>query len=82
MLKGSSLFALTSVLLYAGIASAQQPQYPIMERIVQKVIEKYQNSSCQQLAQEKSQPPSGRTSVASTTNPAVRNPASDGCRWN
>ena len=60
MLKGSSLFALTSVLLYAGIASAQQPQYPIMERIVQKVIEKYQNSSCQQLAQEKSQPPSGQ----------------------
>jgi hypothetical protein len=28
-----------------------------MEKIVQKVIEKYQNSSCQQLAQEKSQPP-------------------------
>ncbi|MBF2098932.1 MAG: hypothetical protein IGQ88_11240 [Gloeomargaritaceae cyanobacterium C42_A2020_066] len=27
--------------------------------VANKVIEKYQNSSCQQLAQEKSQPPSG-----------------------
>ena len=60
MIKRSSLLALTSVLLYAGIASAQQPQYPIMEKIVQKVIGKYQNSSCQQLAQEKSQPPTGQ----------------------
>ena len=59
MLKRSYLFALVSVLLYAGIASAQ-PQYPIMEKIVQKVIEKYQTSSCQQLAQEKSQPPTGQ----------------------
>ena len=60
MRKHSGLFAFTFVLLSVGIASAQQPQYPIMEKIVQKVIQKYQNSSCQQLAQEKSQPPSGQ----------------------
>jgi hypothetical protein len=41
-----------------GSASAQD--YPIMEKIAQKVVEKYQTSSCQQLAQEKSQPPTGK----------------------
>ena len=53
------LFVLTSVLLPIGIASAQE-SYPIMEMVVQKVIQKYQTSSCQQLAQEKSQPPTGQ----------------------
>jgi hypothetical protein len=59
MRKRSYLFALVSVLLPVGIASAQE-SYPIMERIVQKVIQKYQTSSCQQLAEEKSQPPTGQ----------------------
>ena len=54
------LFVLTSILVPVGIASAQQPQYPIMEKVVQKVIQKYQTSSCQQLAEEKSQPPTGK----------------------
>jgi hypothetical protein len=31
-----------------------------MERVAQKVIEKYQTSSCQALAQQKNQPPTGR----------------------
>ncbi|HJY84850.1 MAG TPA: hypothetical protein VKK81_27685 [Candidatus Binatia bacterium] len=53
------VFALVAGLLPVGIASAQ-PQYPIMEKIAQKVIQKYQTSSCQQLAQAKSQPPSGQ----------------------
>jgi len=60
MIKRSYLFALVPMLLHVGIVSAQQPQYPIMEKIVQKVIQKYQTSSCQQLAQEKSQPPTGQ----------------------
>jgi hypothetical protein len=59
MRKRFYLFVLTSVLLPV-IANAQQPQYPIMEKIAQKVVEKYQTSSCQQLAQEKSQPPTGK----------------------
>ena len=54
------LFMLASILLPVGIASAQQPQYPIMEKVVQKVIQKYQTSSCQQLAMQKSQPPTGQ----------------------
>jgi len=59
MRKRSFLFVLVAMLLHVGMASAQ-PQYPIMEKVVQKVIEKYQTSSCQQLAQEKSQPPTGQ----------------------
>jgi hypothetical protein len=31
-----------------------------MDKVVQKVLEKYQTSSCEQLAQEKSQPPAGK----------------------
>jgi hypothetical protein len=49
------LLAVLSLLFYAGLASAQQ--YPIMEQLAQKVIQKYQTSSCQELAMQKSQPP-------------------------
>ena len=59
MIRRASLLAFVSVLLHVGMASAQE-SFPIMEKIAQKVIEKYQTSSCQQLAQQKSQPPSGQ----------------------
>jgi hypothetical protein len=51
------VLALIALPTYVGIASAQE-SYPIMEKVAQKVIQKYQTSSCQQLATEKSQPPS------------------------
>ena len=38
--------------LAAGVAYAQ---FPIMDRVAEKVIQKYQTSSCQQLWQEKAQ---------------------------
>jgi len=45
-------------LLYAGIANAQQ--YPIMDKLADKVVQKYQTSSCQELMQKKSQPQTGK----------------------
>ncbi len=51
---------MVSVLLFLGIASAQEERYPIVDRIAQKVIEKYQTSSCQELAMKKAHPPSGK----------------------
>lgn len=39
----------------AGVRA--QGQYPLMERAAQKVIEKYQTSSCEQLASKRGQPP-------------------------
>jgi hypothetical protein len=50
--------ALITLLFYVSIASAQD-SHPIMEKIAQKVIQKYQTSSCEQLAMERSQPPTG-----------------------
>jgi hypothetical protein len=41
-----------SAAVIAGVAYAQ---YPIMDRVAEKVIQKYQSASCQQLWQEKAQ---------------------------
>ena len=70
MLRPAYLFALVLLLLDIGLASAQGSQYPVMEKMAQKVVEKYQTSSCQQLAQEKSQPPTGKK--AQTADRAVQ----------
>ena len=37
-----------------------QESYPIMEQVAQRVIQHYQTSSCQALAEQKSQPPTGQ----------------------
>jgi len=47
------LVAFVLVLFYLSIASAQQ--YPIMDKIADKIIQKYQTSTCQQLYQERAQ---------------------------
>jgi hypothetical protein len=51
-----ALFAVTC--FFAGGSHAQQ--YPLMDRIAEKVVQKYQNSSCEQLAAERSHHASGR----------------------
>jgi len=52
------LFTLAVAMLYVSVGSAQQ--YPVMDMIANKVIAKYQNSTCEQLWEKKSQkkPPS------------------------
>ena len=59
MLRRAYLLAVVPLLLHVGMARAQE-SFPIMEQVAQKVIQKYQTSSCQQLAQQKSQPPMGQ----------------------
>ncbi|HEX2940430.1 MAG TPA: hypothetical protein VHO91_05225 [Rhodopila sp.] len=55
------LFALAWVLpCLGGTAALAQPHYPMMDQVAQRVIEKYQNSSCQQLAAQRGQHPTGR----------------------
>ena len=51
-------------LLFVFIGNAQQ--YPIMDKIADKVIQKYQTSTCEQLWQKKSQkaPPSAEEQKA------------------
>jgi len=46
------LIALVAVLLYAGVASAQGL---LFDMITNKVIDKYQNATCEQLWQERAQ---------------------------
>ena len=46
MIKRAYLLALVPLLLHAGLASAQE-HYPVMEKMAQKVVQKYQTSSCQ-----------------------------------
>ena len=59
MLRRAYLFAFVPLLLHVGLASAQE-HYPVMEKIAQRVVQKYQTSSCQDLAKKKSQPPTGK----------------------
>ena len=49
------------VLLFAGVSSAQ---YPLLDKAANKTIQKYQNSSCEQLWQERGQPKSQREQEA------------------
>ena len=60
MLRPVSLFALVFLLLLVGLASTQESHNPVMEKMAQKVVQKYQTSSCQDLAKQKSQPPTGK----------------------
>ena len=53
MNKQFYLIALLPALLLVGAADAQ---YPILDMIAEKVIQKYQQSTCEQLRQEKSKP--------------------------
>lgn len=46
-----------AVLASGGVSSAQ---YPILDRIADKVVQKYQNATCQQLWEKRGQPKSER----------------------
>ena len=50
------VLGLTLALLRPGHVQAQgQPQYPVMDKIADKIIQKYQSSTCEQLWVKKSQ---------------------------
>jgi hypothetical protein len=52
-----SLILLLMLIAIFPPGSAQQSEYPMMDKIAQKVIDKYQNSSCEDLKAQKEQPP-------------------------
>ena len=52
------LFAMVFVLLLPAFAGAQD--YPIMNMVADKVIQKYQQSTCEQLWQKKGKPKSAQ----------------------
>jgi len=50
-MKHTILFSLAVALLYVSVGTAQQ--YPILDQVANKVIAKYQNSTCEQLWEKK-----------------------------
>ncbi|HYB08886.1 MAG TPA: hypothetical protein VEJ16_04390 [Alphaproteobacteria bacterium] len=54
---------LVTVLLCLGTVGAEAQQYPILDKVADKVVQHYQTSSCQQLAAERGQPKSGERAV-------------------
>ena len=60
MTKHSFLFAMVSTLLFVGVAGAQAPDFPMMDMVANKVVQKYQQSTCEQLWQQKRQKPTGQ----------------------
>jgi len=54
MIKRPYLFALLLPLVFLSVSEAQQ--YPLMDMIANKVIQKYQQSTCEQLWQKKEKP--------------------------
>lgn len=44
----------------AGINAHAQSQYPLLDRVADQVLQRYQTSSCQQLAAQRAQHPTGR----------------------
>jgi len=51
MINRFYVFALLITLLYVTVATAQ---HPILDAVANKVVQKYQQSSCEQLLQQKS----------------------------
>ena len=52
MIKRSYVFALVITLLYVTVAAAQ---HPVLDAVANKVVAKYQSSTCEQLIQQKAQ---------------------------
>ena len=55
-MRGKTIAAFSSCLLLAGIVQIKgQDQHPILNQVANKVIQKYQTASCQQLWTERQQ---------------------------
>jgi hypothetical protein len=52
-----ALLLLLTLTVSVPSANTQQSQYPVLDKVAQKVIDKYQTSSCEDLKAQKEQPP-------------------------
>jgi hypothetical protein len=57
MKRNLSALALVTALLCFGIAGLRAQQYPMLDRVADRVVQKYQTSSCGQLAAQRGQRP-------------------------
>ena len=57
MMKRFALIALAyAPLCFLNVRAACAQPFPMIDQLAQKVVQKYRNSSCEQLAEERSQP--------------------------
>ena len=54
MMKRTYMVPLLSAVLFAGVAAAQE--YPIMNMVADRIIQKYQQASCEQLWKQRKKP--------------------------
>jgi hypothetical protein len=59
--RASALIALLVLTASAPSASPQQSQYPILDKVAQRVIQKYQTTSCADLKAKKEAPKTAET---------------------
>jgi hypothetical protein len=64
MVKCCALSAVVFAVSLMGASLSNAQEYPILDAIADKVVKKYQQSSCEQLWQQKSQPKSAREQEA------------------
>ncbi len=60
MKKRALPLAFTALLLSGAIVAVNAQPYPMLDPVVKKVKEKYQTSSCAQLAADKAAPPNDK----------------------
>jgi hypothetical protein len=76
MFRRTWLLAIAAIVVCWGVARAQRgQQHPILDKIANKVIQKYEHSSCEQLLKQKSEPKTPQEEEAVTllrNNPQVR----------
>jgi hypothetical protein len=61
MIKRVFLFTVPTALIFVGIAGAQ---YPVLDLIADKVVERYQQSTCEQLWEQRGKPKSPKEQEA------------------
>jgi hypothetical protein len=59
--RTSALIALSVLIAAAPSASPQQSQYPILDKVAQRVIDKYKTTSCADLKAKKEAPKLGQS---------------------
>ena len=52
--------ALTTTCINSSNAQQSQEQYPVLDTVANKVVQKYESSSCEQLAAQRATPPTGQ----------------------
>ena len=52
-----AVLLLLTLAINVSSANTQQSEYPVMDKVAQKVVDKYQTSSCEDLKAQKEQPP-------------------------